>query len=386
MCTACGTGTYSTGTGATSSSTCESCGAGQYGDQTAQSGCKSCEAGRYSAATGATSSTTCTGCAAGRYSGATGATSSSSCTRCPQGRYYGSTGASSSTTCTGCAAGKSGDYFEMAVAGSPNLVVSDPQCATLEGAHGYTWNDFDSDANIFPKGCFLYTNNKFYYNRHTGSTPSCTTTYPCVMSLESDPTNANYCLRCAVGKTSSGAASQCSYCPAGQDTGAALGPCQNCVSPRIKHKPELTYCNYYVLSNQQIKCTDMACATWSTTKCTLPTYRTQLQYRTQIGWWWIYTGEDEWNMMGTTRTSSPSTDEKGALICMTKMHKYRDDAWFTNNNNANRNWEYVILDDHVYGNGGARGWYRCYLYSSAASGSWYVRYYYSHVSKSDCGY
>ena len=204
--------------------------------------------------------------------------------------------------------------------------------------------------------------------------------------MESDPTNANYCLRCAVGKTSSGAASQCSYCPAGQDTLNAPGPCQNCVSPRIKYKSEIKWCNYYVLSNQQIKCTDIPCATWSTTRCTLPTYIMGITIRTQLAWLWIYTGEDEWNAMGTTRTSSPSTEEKGALICMMKVHKLRDDAWYTNNNNEFRNWEYVTLVDNYSNNGGARGWYRCYLYSSAASGSSSTQYYFAHWSKSDCGY
>ena len=102
QCALCSEGTYSSATGATSSSTCQNCPAGTYsGTQgaTSSAACVSCSTGTYSAA----GSSTCTNCPAGTYASSTGATA---CTPCPAGTYSTAVGASSSSTCNNaCAAG-----------------------------------------------------------------------------------------------------------------------------------------------------------------------------------------------------------------------------------------------------------------------------------------
>ena len=406
-CTTCNAGSITgrTGTGA---STCTTCAAGKYSTASNVASCSNCGAGLYSTATGASSSSTCTGCGAGRYSSSTGATSSSTCTRCPKGRYYTSTGASSSSTCTACASGKSGDYFEMSVSGSPNLAISsEAQCSALDGAHGYAFDSYDMDSNSIPKGCYQHNNARFLYNRHTGSTPSCSDTYPCVMSLESDPTNANYCLRCSSGKYSSSGNSQCSFCPAGKDTGANTGSassssCTNC--PTDKHK--WTSALYQCFGISYYSCSSVDCATQSTTYCAMPVRYRRIDIREYIGSWNMYTNYNARRTMAsqgfetwfTGLSATQSHMQAKAMQCAHFLINKKDTTYL-----STRDWIYLTVYDYQNSGANGNGWMSCEMYSgnihpSAPNGEYGTRIYYflnsgtsgssyspSSSTRSDCG-
>jgi len=116
-----------------------------------------------------------------------------------------------------------------------------------------------------------------------------------------------------------------------------------------------------------------------------------------LGYWWIKVNEisamaagtayKEYDMMATTRTSSPNWEEKITLMCMMQLHKQKDDSWFDGVQNGYRRdtWTYTKIYDAQNKNGNP-GYYQCLIYHSVASGSYNQGYYYSHTDRSDCGY
>ena len=377
-CTGCAAGRYSSSTGATSctttcnagsitgrtgtgATTCTACAAGKYSTASNVASCSSCGAGLYSTATGASSSSTCTACGAGRY-----ASSSSACTRCPEGRYSSATGVSSSSSCTACAAGKTGDYFEMSVSGSPNLVVTDPQCATLSGAHGMGWSDYDSDSSSWPKGCFLFTNNNFYYNRHTGTTPSCSETYPCAMSLESDPTNENYCLRCQKGKYSSSAATGCTWCPSGKDTQQlqGQGECTTCGHNKHKWRAEMEMC----MSTSYYLCEDIPCAIHTTRRCEMPVLYNYYTIRHYLGSRWMWSSYDSRKTMAVSNNWFGGNDnlDHWHLKALQCAHFLIGKGTIDNDSYmSGKEWMYITVWDAYDAGENGNNWISCEMYSEA---------------------
>jgi hypothetical protein len=97
---------------------CRNCGTGKYSTITGATTCQSCPAGTYSLLQIATE---CTNCPAGRYSDTTANTLLSDCINCPIGKYYGETGGTSSGVCESCGIGT---YGTTAGATSHNTVLS----------------------------------------------------------------------------------------------------------------------------------------------------------------------------------------------------------------------------------------------------------------------
>ena len=366
-CTTCNAGSITNTGTSTGASTCTPCAAGKYSTASNVASCSNCGKGRYSTAIGASSSSTCTGCGAGRYSTATGASSSSTCTRCPKGRYSSATGVSSSSSCTACAAGKSGDYFEISTSGSPNLVISsESQCSALDGAHGYAFDSYDLNSNSFPKGCFLYSNNQFYYNRHTGTTPSCSDTSPCVLSLESDPTSQNYCLRCPIGKYSSSASAGCTWCPRGEDTQQLQGQdkCTNCGHNKHKWRTDMQQC----VSLPYYGCEDIPCAEGGTQRCGMPVLYQYYTIRHYIGSKWMWSSYDSRKTMAVSNDFFPANDYIGhwylkALQC---AHFLIGKGTIDNDSYMNgKEWMYITVWDYDGAGENGNGWISCEMYSAA---------------------
>jgi hypothetical protein len=104
-CIACGPGTYSNTTGATTAEVCIACEAGRYSNRTGADGsgkCLACGAGTYSSGTGVTTSGVCLACGTGTYSSGAGATTSGVCLACGAGTYSSKTGATTVEACLAC--------------------------------------------------------------------------------------------------------------------------------------------------------------------------------------------------------------------------------------------------------------------------------------------
>ena len=85
-CSACAAGTFSSGTGLTSSTACSSfCAAGTF-SSAAASVCSSCSSGTFSTALGANTSAACSACSAGQFS-LSGSTACTNCSTCTIGQY-----------------------------------------------------------------------------------------------------------------------------------------------------------------------------------------------------------------------------------------------------------------------------------------------------------
>ena len=102
FCAGCYSGTFWTGTGATSSAKCSRCGAGMFSSGTGQTVCSLCQAGTYSTALGASSPAVCIACAFDQFVPLNSPSSMSSCGQCAAGTYLNS---SSHTSCGLCPAG-----------------------------------------------------------------------------------------------------------------------------------------------------------------------------------------------------------------------------------------------------------------------------------------
>ena len=178
-CTACLSGSYSTGTGMTSSATCTQCLAGKFANSAGLTVCSPCTTGTYSVSNGAS---TCTSCLAGTYSGASGASSTATCTACGAGTYSGVSAATSVGTCTACGAG------------------------TYSGASATTCT-----------GCGVGT--------YSGA--SATTCTSCGAGTYSGA-SATTCTGCGAGTYSGASATTCTGCGAGTYSGASATTCTSC--------------------------------------------------------------------------------------------------------------------------------------------------------------
>jgi hypothetical protein len=102
--TGCPAGTYSTITGASSSTVCLPCPAGSY-SSSGDASCSLCPAGTYSTTA---RSALCSKCQPGTYSSTTGATSASTCTACPYGTFASQSGSTLCADCSGKSYAKEG--------------------------------------------------------------------------------------------------------------------------------------------------------------------------------------------------------------------------------------------------------------------------------------
>lgn len=202
-CSLCLAGTYSTTTGATSSSQCQPCAQGTFSNSNGMTVCTTCSRGSYSPSLG---STQCTNCLPGKFSTTPGATQESQCTNCPPGMYGPSAGASLCYTCglglysgegqpacTPCEQGK----FSNA---SSNGVGCEP-CpnASFSGGTG------SSACTLCPPGTYST-------QAELSTLADCT---PCASGSVSGDPGSTHCDVCGIGEYASGDALVCIACQVG---------------------------------------------------------------------------------------------------------------------------------------------------------------------------
>ena len=203
-------GTYSTKTGANSSSFCLSCPDGGFSSLSGSSSCSLCPAGSWGNTTGSTSlSSACRSCSIGKYSPTIGAITSSTCliaplgsyvntsgasvfSPCPRGTWSSSLGATTESTCISCTVGKASNTLQA------NSSLYCTECS--QGSYA---------ASKGSSTCSLCDQGK--YNSLTGSSSSsaCIScpagTYSSILGAVS----VSSCLSCPSGKSSCQGSNYC---------------------------------------------------------------------------------------------------------------------------------------------------------------------------------
>ena len=226
-CTACNPGTFSSGIGMPIVGTCSSCGAGTYSSgsgMTTPNTCTNCTSGTYSMGTGMTSNSTCSNCTAGSYSSGTGMTTASTCTNCSGGAYSSGSGMTTSSTCSSCGAGTYSSGSGMtAISTCTNCTAGTYSIGT-----GMTTSST----------CSNCTSGSYSSGIGMTTISTCTNCSAGAYSSGVGMTTASTCSNCTSGSYSSGigmtTASTCSNCTSGSYSSGigmtTISTCTNCTS------------------------------------------------------------------------------------------------------------------------------------------------------------
>ncbi len=253
VCTACGTGRY---TSAPGKSSCDFCVAGTYSQTLGRSlPCDACIAGTYSTVQGATSSSVCIGCATGYFSSANGATvctacpigtynGGSVCTTCPNGQYNTKTASSACDLCglgmysdvgtSTCRACSSGTYAYAS--GIPSC----PQCSQCD-VHARYLGTCTTTNNTISCQCLAgYEGNGYrctqcnigYYRQSCAQFGNC---IPCPVGFYTTGMGSTACNLCPIGTYSTGTGMkslrECTLCSIGSYNGnEGMAYCVSCGS------------------------------------------------------------------------------------------------------------------------------------------------------------